>query len=95
METEGSNNFDHASSSRFGVNDARTGSNRDTQLTQRRSGPVQWDVVDKNGAIRATFSDMRHAFDWARLNLRGPQDSGEGDERTGWDVQSIQPGSSR
>lgn len=52
--------------------------------------PPLWEVVDKDGVVHASFSDKAKAFRWAEQNLGGLQDTSEGDERNGWDIQSFQ-----
>lgn len=70
------------------MNEHRTPSNSDTDLTQPRSGPVRYELIDKDGKSVAQFAKAEYASDFA--NVRWP-DQEQDPDRTGkgWDIQVV------
>lgn len=80
----------HASSSKTGVNSAGTCSKDGTGLTQPCSGPVRYEVRDKDDGRRGSFTDKFEAAAWAETNIPGGQDtSGPKEEPNGWYLEIV------
>lgn len=88
MQTEGSREMGSAGSSSFGVNDARTGADRDTGLTQRRSGPVRYELVSYRGEIFGPYPTAQAAAEAAKIKWPH-QHQDEDRVGLGWDVQVV------
>lgn len=78
----------HAGSCQITQNDAGTCGESGTKLTQRRSGPVRYEVVAMNGTRRGNFETANAAAWWARDVW---PDQSQDPDRTGkgWDVQVV------
>jgi len=70
------------------MNEHRTPSNSDTDLTQRRSGPVRFELIDKDGRPVASYTNVRELGEAAELYLPG-QEQDEDRTGKGWDIQVV------
>ncbi len=71
-----------------GENMDGTDSKRDTQGARGRSGPVRYEVVDKDGNIHGSWDTAGRAFNFA---TKAWPDQEQDEDRTGkgWDVQVV------
>lgn len=46
-------------------------------------------MIDKDGVKLGEYADKDKALDWARENLPGEQNTGEGLVADGWDIEAV------
>lgn len=70
------------------MNENRTCDDSDAKLTRGRSGPVRYELIDKNGRIVGSFNTANSAGEYAK---RTWPDQEQDEDRTGkgWDVQVV------
>jgi len=77
----------HRDSTENAVNEPRSAAKTDTPVTRGRSGPVRYEVVDKDGKLmKGKFRTAQEAGEAARW-MWPDQEQDEDRTGKGWDVQ--------
>lgn len=69
-------------------NEERSSSKTDTDLTRPRSGPVRYELIDKDGKTHGPFNNLKATWKYAETHFSG-QEQDEDRTGNGWDVQII------